>query len=138
MPVATTPKQIARVLIVDDDGDARERLRSSFEKAGYRALSAVDARSALRSLNKESCDLVVLDLEMPGVDGLMLCKLLRAQPATSKMPIIALSDNDVESRKTDAFAAGADEFISKLSPASEIISRSAIHLRAAQREWEHW
>src|SRR5256885_13153082 len=128
MPVATTPKQIAKVLIVDDDGDARERLRSSFEKAGYRALSAVDAPSALRSLNKESCDLVVLDLEMPEVDGLMLCKLLRAQPATSKMPIIALSDNDVESRKIDAFAAGADEFISKLSPPSGIISRSARQL----------
>jgi two-component system, NtrC family, sensor kinase len=136
MPAATTPKQIATVLIVDDDGDARERLRSSFEKAGYYALTAADAPSALRLIHKESCDLVVLDLEMPEVDGLALCKLLRAQPATSKLPLIALSDSDVESRKMDAFAAGADDYISKLSPASEIISRSAAHLRAAQREWD--
>jgi two-component system NtrC family sensor kinase len=136
MPAATTPNQIVRVLIVDDDADARERLRISFEKAGYRALSAADAPSALRSLNKESCDLVILALEMPDVDGLTLCQLLRAQPATSKLPIIAISDNDLESRKIDAFAAGADDYISKLSPASEIISRSAAHLRAAQREWE--
>lgn len=136
MPAATTPKQIATVLIVDDDGDRRERLRSSFEKAGYCALSAEDAPSALRLIHKESCDLVVLDLDMPEVDGLALCRLLRAQSATSKLPLIALSENDVESRKIDAFAAGADDYISKISPASEIISRSAAHLRAAQREWE--
>lgn len=136
MPAATTPKQNANVLIVDDDSNTRERLRSSFENAGYCALSAQDAPSALRLLHKEPCDLVIIDLEMPKVDGLTLCRILRAQPATSKLPIIALSDDDVESRKIDAFGAGADDYISKLSPSSEIISRSASHLRAAQREWE--
>ncbi len=135
MPSVTTPKQIANVLIVDDETNARERLRSSFEKAGFRALSAEDAPSALRLLQKEPCDLVVLDLEMPRVDGLTLCRLLRAQPATSNLPIIALSNNEVESQKIEAFAAGADDYISKLSSSGEIISRSAAHLRAAQREW---
>ncbi len=135
MPAAITPKQIATVLIVDEDANARENLRISFENAGYRALTAGDAQSALRLLPNEPCDLVVLDLEMSGVDGLALCKLLRAQPPTSKLPIIALVDNDTESQKLEAFAAGADDYITRRSTANEIISRSEAQLRAAQREW---
>jgi two-component system NtrC family sensor kinase len=135
MPPATTPKQTATILVVDGDRHARERLRSSFEKDGYRALTAEDAPAVLRLLNKEPCDLVVLDLDMTGVDGLALCQLLRAQPATSNLPIIALSNHDVESQKAEAFAAGADDYIPKPSSPGEIVARSAAHLRAAQREW---
>ena len=136
MPVAATPKEIATILVVDHDSSGRERLRSSFEKAGYRALGAEDAPSALRLLRQGPCDLIVLDLEMPGVDGLALCRLLRTQPATSKLPVIALSRDDVDSQKDEAFAAGADDYITKSSSAGDIVSRSASHLRAAQREWE--
>jgi len=135
MPSATTPKQIATILIVDHDSSARERLRISFEKAGYRALGAEDAPSALRLLHQDPSDLIVLDLEMPGVDGLALCRLLRAQSATSQLPVIALSAHDEDSQKIEAFAAGADDYIPKTSSAGEIVSRSASHLRAAQREW---
>src|SRR5437660_4971304 len=135
MPSATTPKQIATVLIVDHDSSARERLCSSFEKAGYRALGAEDAASALRLLHQDPADLIVLDLEMPGVDGLALCRLLRAQPATSQLPVIALSAHDEDSQKVEAFAAGADDYIPKTSSSGEIVSRSASHLRAARREW---
>ncbi|MDQ2920056.1 MAG: response regulator [Acidobacteriota bacterium] len=135
MPAATTPKQIATILVVDHDSSGRELLCSSFEKAGYRALGAEDAPSALRLLNQDPFDLIVVDLEMPGVDGLALCRLLRAQPATSKLPVIALSGDDVDSQKLEAFAAGADDYITKSSSAGDIVSRSASHLRAAQREW---
>ena len=135
MPSATNPQQGAAVLIVDDDTKASERLRARFEKAGYRALSAAETTSALRLLQAESCDLVVVDLALSEVDGLAFCRLLRAQPATSKLPIIGISDDDSDNQKQKAFAAGADECISKSSGA-EIVSRSAAHLRAAQREWE--
>jgi two-component system NtrC family sensor kinase len=135
MPSATNPQQDATVLIVDDDVSAGERLRSLFQKAGYRALAAAQTTSALRLLQAEPCDLVVVDLALSEVDGLALCRLLRAQPATSKLPIIGLSDDDSERQKQEAFAAGADECIAKSSVA-EIVSRSAAHLRAAQREWE--
>src|SRR6267142_2003019 len=135
MPSATTPKPIATILIVDHDSSARERLRSSFEKAGYRTVTVADGPSALRLLHKEQCDLIVLDLEMPGVDGLALCRLLRAQPATSQLPVIALSAHDEDRQKLEAFAAGADDYIPKTSSSAEIVSRSASHLRAALREW---
>jgi two-component system NtrC family sensor kinase len=134
MPSATNPQKIATVLVLDDDFNAGERLRSMFEKAGYRALSAADTTSALRLLQAEPCDLVVVDLALSEVDGLAFCRLLRAQPATSKLPVIGLSDDDSDVQKQQAFAAGADEYIAKSSSAAEIVSRSAAHLRAAQRE----
>jgi two-component system NtrC family sensor kinase len=134
MPSATNPQKIATVLVLDDDVNAGERLRSMFEKAGYRALSAADTASALRLLQAEPCDLVVVDLALSEVDGLAFCRLLRAQPATSKLPVIGLSDDDSDVQKQQAFAAGADEYIAKSSSAAEIVSRSAAHLRAAQRE----
>jgi two-component system, NtrC family, sensor kinase len=135
MPPANTSESTTTILVVDDDLDARKKLCAGFEKAGYRVLSAEDATSALRLLQKEECDLVVLDLELPGVSGLALCKLLRAQAATSKLPVIALAASDVESEKAEAFAAGADDYIAAASSSTEIVSRSAARLRAAQREW---
>jgi two-component system NtrC family sensor kinase len=134
MPSATNPDQIADVLVVDDDIDARERMCLAFEKAGYRASTVGDATAALRSLQKTPCDLVVIDLALSGVDGLALCKILRAQPSTSNLLLIALSNNEVESQKQEAFAAGADDYIAK-SATAEIVSRCGTHLRAAQREW---
>jgi len=71
----------ATLLLVDDDSSAREGLRSIFESAGHRTIAVGDAPSALRLLKKEQCDLVLLDVELPEVDGLSLCRLLRAQPS---------------------------------------------------------
>ena len=125
----------ATLLIVDDDAAARERLRDIFETAQYRVVTATEAASALRVLKGVRCDLVALDLEMPGVDGLALCKLLRAQPTTSKLPIIALSESDDEARKVQAFTAGADDYITKPSTPGELLSRVSLHVRTSQREW---
>src|SRR5258705_9660388 len=136
MPSAITPIQAATILVVDDDVNTREYLRSIFETAGYRALSAAETASPLRLLQTETCDLVLIDLALSEVNGLALCRLLRAQPATSKLPVITLANDDTDSQKQEAFAAGADDYIAKSSSAAEIVSRSAAHLRAAQREWE--
>ena len=136
MPSATNPPHDATVLVVDDDINAGAHLRGIFEAAGYRALSAPDTTSALRLLQTDPCDLVVIDLALSEVDGLAFCRLLRAQPATSKLPVITLADDDTDSQKQEAFIAGADDYIAKSSSAAEIVSRSAAHLRAAQREWQ--
>ena len=133
---ATTIQANATLLIVCADSGARTRLHKIFEDAGYRTLAVSDAPSALSVIHKESCDVVVLDLEIEGVDGLALCRLLRAQPATNKLPVIALSASDLESRKVEAFTAGADDYIIKPSTPGELISRVNSHLRAAQREWD--
>src|SRR6266550_6336816 len=135
MPAAINPEKNPTVLVVDDDTESRERLRSAFAEAGYRSLSADASASALRSLRDDICDLAVLNFELENGGGAALCKLLRGQPATSKMPIIALTGDDNASQRIEALAAGADESLSRSSSTTEIVSRANAHLRAAQREW---
>jgi two-component system NtrC family sensor kinase len=124
----------ATLLVVDDDAGAREGLRSVFEGAGHRTITVSDAPAALRLLKKEQCDLVMLDVELPEVDGLALCRLLRAQPAMRQLPVLVFSANDSEQRKVEAFSAGADDYIVKPSTPGELISRVNSHLNFAQRE----
>jgi two-component system NtrC family sensor kinase len=124
----------ATLLVVDDDAGAREGLRSVFESAGHRTITVADAPAALRLLKKESCDLVMLDVELPEVDGLALCRLLRAQPAMRQLPVLVFSANDSELKKVEAFSAGVDDYIVKPSTPGELISRVNSHLNFAQRE----
>jgi two-component system NtrC family sensor kinase len=126
----------ATLLIVDDDSSAREGLRSIFETAGHKTIAANDAPTALRLLREQSCDLVMLDVELPEVDGLALCRLVRAQPTFRQLPLVVFSANDSEVRKVAAFTAGADDYIVKPCSPGELISRVNSHLGIAQRESE--
>ena len=135
MPVSSThPTTLFTLLVVDDDERARTSLQSVFEGASYRVKVAADAPTALRLLHQEPCDLILLDIELPGVDGLALCRLLRAQEATRRLPIIIVSAHDDEERKVGAFAAGADDFIVKPATPRELLLRVNAQLEAAQRE----
>ncbi|HEX8475347.1 MAG TPA: response regulator [Pyrinomonadaceae bacterium] len=122
------------LLVVDDDARMRRFLRRTFEDEGHRVLNAADAPSALRKLHQERCDLIMLDIELPGINGLALCRLLRAQAATKNIPVIIISSHDDEEQKVEAFAAGADDFVVKPSTARELVSRVGAHLEAAERE----
>ncbi|HEX8128372.1 MAG TPA: response regulator [Pyrinomonadaceae bacterium] len=122
------------LLIVDDDERTRASLQSTFESAQHQVKVAADAPTALRMLHREPCDLILLDIELPGVDGLALCRLLRAQEATRRLPIIVISAHDDEERKVGAFAAGADDFIVKPATRRELLSRVGTQIEAAQRE----
>lgn len=137
MPVSSNQQTTgATLLIVDDDRSAREGLRCIFEGAGHRTISVADAPSALRLLRKQACDLVMVDVELPEVDGLALCRLLRAQPGMKQLPLVVFSANDSEGRKVEAFTAGADDYIVKPSTPGELLSRVHSHLNIAQRESE--
>src|ERR1043166_4933231 len=129
----TTP---ATLLIVDDDSSAREGLRSLFETAGHKTITVNVAPAALRLLREEPCDLVMLDVELPDVDGLAFCRLVRAQPSLNQLPLVVFSANDSEGRKGEAFTAGADDYIVKPSTPGELISRVNSQLGIAQRESE--
>jgi len=135
MPVSPSQQTTgATLLIVDDDASARDGLRSVFENAGHRTIAVGDAPSALRLLRKQPCDLVMLDVELPEVDGLAFCRLLRAQPAMKQLPVVVFSADDSEGRKVEAFTAGADDYIVKPSTPGELLSRVNSHLNIAQRE----
>src|SRR3954471_15881811 len=133
---SATAQTTATLLIVDDEASVRRRLRQIFEGVGHRTIVASDAPKALSLLHREHCDLIILDVEMPGVDGLALCRLLRAQAATKQLPIVIFSAQDDENRKVEAFAAGADDYIVKPSTPRELLTRVSAHLQTAQREWE--
>jgi two-component system NtrC family sensor kinase len=124
----------ATLLILDDDASAREGLRSVFESAGHRTIVVADAPAALRLLRKQPFDLVMVDVELPEVDGLAFCRLLRAQPAMRQLPVVVFSANDSEGRKVEAFSAGVDDYIVKPSTPGELLSRVNSHLNIAQRE----
>src|SRR5216110_1748750 len=130
------PSAPATLLIVDDDSSAREGLRNIFETAGHRTITVNDAQAALRLLREQSCDLVMLDVELPEVDGLALCRLVRAQPRLKQLPLVVFSADDSEGRKVQAFTAGADDYIVKPSTPGELVSRVNSHLGIAQRESE--
>ncbi|MDX6530549.1 MAG: hypothetical protein QOH41_2839 [Blastocatellia bacterium] len=137
MSVQFTPQTtVATLLIVDNDRAARDGLRSVFESAGHRTIGVPDAPAALRLLHKQACDLVLLDVELPEVDGLALCRLLRAQPALTQLPLVVFSADDSEGSKVEAFSAGADDYIVKPSTPGELVSRVNSHLNYAQRESE--
>jgi two-component system NtrC family sensor kinase len=137
MSVQFTPQTtVATLLIVDNDRVARDGLRSVFESAGHRTIGVPDAPAALRLLHKQACDLVLLDVELPEVDGLALCRLLRAQPALTQLPLVVFSADDSEGSKVEAFTAGADDYIVKPSTPGELLSRVNSHLNYAQRESE--
>ena len=128
------PRTTGTLLVVDSDAEARAALSRTFEGEGLRVFAAGDAPEALRLLHREACDLIVLDPEMPGIDGLALCRVLRAQSATKRMPIIIISRRDEEEQKVSAFNAGADDFVVKSATTGELLSRVNAHLDAAARE----
>src|ERR1051325_4361746 len=137
MSLQTTERaSSAPLLIVDDDQSARDGLRSIFETAGHRAIAVSDAPAALQLLRRQPCDLVMLDVELPEVDGLALCRLVRAQPGLRQMPLVVFSANDSEGRKVEAFTAAADDNTVNPSTPGELISRVNSQLGAAQRESE--
>ena len=127
-------EKAATILVVEDDERVREGLCRAFEAEGHRALGCGDAAEALRELHRVGCDLVVLDVELPGVSGLALCRLLRAQGATRRLPVIIVSSHDREEYKVEAFAAGADDFVVKGATARELLTRVGAHLQVAERE----
>ena len=133
MPPVSTPKQTATVLVIDDANYTRERLCAIFEKAGYRALVAQDAASTLRTVQTETCDLLVINLDNIE-DGFAVCRLIRARPSTSRIPVIAVSNSSDDTDKNKAFGVGVDDYISQPSSPAEVVSRAGAHLRAAQRE----
>ncbi|MBC7929461.1 MAG: response regulator [Rubrivivax sp.] len=128
------PEKATTLLIVEDDERIRGSLERAFESEGHRVVACGDAAAALRELHRQSCDLVILDIELPGVSGLALCRLLRAQAATRRLPVIVVSSHDREEYKVEAFAAGADDFVVKSETARELVTRVGAHLEAFERE----
>ncbi|MFB2769790.1 sensor histidine kinase [Pelatocladus sp. BLCC-F211] len=117
------------ILIVDDNPTNLSVLCEALNSEGFRFRVAVDGESAIAQVERHQPELILLDVQMPGIDGFETCRRLKANPVTQNIPIIftaALSD--VES-KTKGFALGAVDYISKPFDQEEVIARVRVHLQ---------
>jgi len=120
-----------RVLIVDDDPHIREVLAFAFDKAGIATSQAGDGEEALALIAGDLPDLVVLDINMPRMDGLEVCRRLRAQ---GDLPILFLSSRDDEIDRVLGIELGADDYVVKPFSPREVVARAQAILRRTARE----
>lgn len=111
------------VLIADDDADHRELLTLALHRFGHEVVEATDARSALRRLEQGGIDAVLLDVRMPGISGIELCRRLRDDPLTAALPIMLVSADVNDQRINAARAAGADDYLTKPFHRTELAAR---------------
>ena len=117
-----------RILIVDDEPQITRVLRRSLQTHGYDIRTAADGEAALDVLHDWTPDLVVTDLSMPGIDGIELCRRIRAE---TQVPIIVLSVKGEEATKVKALDAGADDYVTKPFGMDELLARMRVALRRA-------
>ena len=117
-----------RILIVDDEPQLTRVLRTGLSSRGYEVRTAADGLSAFETFGDWAPDLVITDLAMPNMDGLELCRRLRA---ISSVPIIVLSAKDEEKTKVEALDLGADDFVTKPFGIDELLARIRSSLRRA-------
>jgi two-component system OmpR family response regulator len=117
------------ILIVDDDADIRSLLTRYLEKNGLRATAVGDGRAMWQALDRGAFDLVVLDLMLPGDDGLTLCRTLRSK---SDIPIVMLTARGDETDRIVGLEMGADDYLPKPFSARELLARIKVILRRAR------
>ena len=115
-----------RILVVDDETSIREVLTRYLEREGYSVEVAADGQGALLAAASMQPDLIVLDLMLPGIDGLEVCRRLRSQSA---VPIIMLTARNEEADKVIGFTTGADDYLTKPFSPAELILRVKAVLR---------
>ena len=119
----------ATVLLVEDERDIADLVRYHVEKAGMRFIHATDGGTALKLAHSEQPDVALLDLMLPGLDGLEVCRQLRREAATRRLPIIMLTARGEEVDRVVGLELGADDYVVKPFSAREVVARIRAVLR---------
>lgn len=122
------------ILVVDDEASIRELLRFNLQKEGYEVREAADGPAALQRVREQRPDLVLLDLMLPGLDGLEVCRALKGQQATAGIPIIMLTAKNEEVDKVLGLELGADDYQTKPFSPRELLARVKAVLRRSQKD----
>ncbi|MSO60747.1 MAG: response regulator transcription factor [Acidobacteria bacterium] len=122
-----------RILIAEDDPDIGSLLEHYLRKAGFMATIVTSGREVMPQIKREAPDLVVLDLMLPGLDGLQVCRAIRADANTAAIPIIMLTAKAEESDRIVGLELGADDYITKPFSPNEVVARVRALLRRAHR-----
>jgi DNA-binding response OmpR family regulator len=119
------------VLVIDDEPELVKLIDYNLTKAGYLVLTAADGESGLAAARRHAPDAVVLDVMMPGVDGLEVCKRLRQEPQTAGVPILMLTAKAEEADRVLGLELGADDYLTKPFGVRELQARVKALLRRA-------
>ena len=120
-PDPTSTSRGGKVLLVDDDQDVLDFLQTLLAVEGLRAIQAGDASSALQALRDRDVKLILLDVAMPGIDGLQLCRQIKQSSDTAHLPVLVVSARPGQRVEEEALAAGADQFVRKPFDNDELI-----------------
>ncbi len=120
---------LKRILIVEDDLDIVEMVSYNLKKEGYRTSFVTNGRKAVDLIKKEQPDLIILDLMLPEIDGLEICRILKSQENTSTVPIIMLTAKSQEADKVIGLEIGADDYLPKPFSPRELMARIKAVLR---------
>ncbi|MTI49028.1 winged helix-turn-helix domain-containing protein [Sporosalibacterium faouarense] len=121
-----------KVLVVDDEEHIVELIKFNLEGNGYEVIEAYDGIRAIELAKNEKIDIVILDLMLPGTDGIEVCRTLRKDPSTEKLPIIMLTAKSEETDKVLGLEIGADDYITKPFSVRELIARMKAVLRRSK------
>jgi phosphate regulon transcriptional regulator PhoB len=123
---------MSKILIVDDEQDIVELISYNLEKEGFKIVKAYDGEAAHRLVRSEKPDLMILDLMLPKMNGLDVCKAIRRNPETANLPIIMLTAKGDETDKIIGLEIGADDYVTKPFSVKELIARVRTILRRFQ------
>jgi CheY-like chemotaxis protein len=124
----------AHILVVDDNPTNLKLACDVLEMAGYLVKRAVDAKEAVAAINKELPDLILMDIELPGTDGLTLTRMLKADKATKQITVVALSAFAMKGDDQKALQAGCDGYITKPIDTRKLPTQVADILKRAKNE----
>ncbi len=121
-----------KILVVDDEAVLVETMAYNLEQAGYQVATAADGASALEAARRESPDLIILDIMLPEMDGLEVCRQLRREGPTATTPIMMLTAKGDEIDKVVGLEVGADDYVTKPFGRRELLARVRALLRRAE------
>jgi two-component system phosphate regulon response regulator PhoB len=123
-----------RILVVDDEDDLLELLRYNLSREGYQVTCVATGEDALRSVRRQPPDLIVLDVMLPGIDGLEVCRRLKSESKTREIPIVMLTAKSEESDIVAGLEHGSDDYIAKPFSPRVLVARVKALLRRRETE----
>ncbi|HKZ17579.1 MAG TPA: response regulator transcription factor [Geobacteraceae bacterium] len=122
------------VLVIEDEKDLADLISFNLENEGYRVVTAMDGTAGLESARNSLPDLILLDLMLPGITGIEICKILRRNEKTSKIPVIMLTAKSEEIDRVVGFEVGADDYVVKPFSNRELMLRVKAVLRRGEQD----
>jgi two-component system alkaline phosphatase synthesis response regulator PhoP len=120
---------VSSILVVEDDPDIANLIAHYLEKAGHEVKRLTSGAQVMAQLRAAPADLVILDLMLPGMDGLLVCQAMRADRATAAIPVIMLTARGDEADRVAGLELGADDYVTKPFSPKELVARVAARLR---------